>query len=78
MSMGWLWILWLLGVVISFAFLEAYTLKYPERHWTLSRFMAELGSRWPLTLFLSGLLVGGLATHFFGASWNCGGTGMPH
>lgn len=61
------WVVWLLVIVVSFIVLEAYAFRHPTRQNTLSRFMWELGQKWPLTLVLFGALFGGLAVHFF---WN--------
>jgi hypothetical protein len=61
------WIIWLLVIVVSFTFLEAYAFKHPERENTLSRFVWSVGQKWPLSLVLWGMLIGGLSTHFF---WN--------
>lgn len=75
--MGWMWILWALVLVISFALIESYALKHSARQWTLSRCCAWLGTQWPLTLFIAGIICGGLAVHFWGSSWNCSGGGQP-
>ena len=61
------WIIWLLVIVISFTALEAYAFKHPERENTLSRFVWSVGQKWPLSLVLWGMLIGGLSVHFF---WN--------
>ena len=65
--MSWMWIIWLLVIVISFTVLEAYALKYPQSQFTLSRFVWSIGQKWPLSLVLWGMLIGGLSVHFF---WN--------
>lgn len=70
--MALLWIIWGIGIIGTFAILEGYAIDHPTRQWTLSHAAAWLGSKWPLTLFLTGLIIGGLAVHFWGASWNCG------
>jgi hypothetical protein len=61
------WVIWLLLVVLSFTVLEAYSFRHPERMNTLSRFIWNIGQKWPLSLVLYGMLFGGLAVHFF---WN--------
>jgi len=61
------WIIWLLLIVISFTVLETYAFKYPQRQLTLSRFVWGIGQKWPLSLVLWGMLIGGLSVHFF---WN--------
>lgn len=65
--MSWMWVVWLLVIIVSFALIEGYALRHPERQNTLSRFIWGLGQEWPLTLVLFGMLFGGLAVHFF---WN--------
>lgn len=61
------WIIWLLVIVVSFTVLEAYAFKHPERENTLSRFVWTVGQKWPLSLVLWGMLIGGLSVHFY---WN--------
>lgn len=61
------WVLWLLALIISFAVLEGYAFKHPERSNTLSRFVWSVGQKWPLSLVLFGMIFGGLAVHFY---WN--------
>lgn len=61
---------WWTGLVLAiifFAFGEAYAFKHPARQNTLSRWIHNLGSTWPLSIFIMGMLVGALAVHFF---WN--------
>jgi hypothetical protein len=59
------WIIWLLLIVVSFTVLEAYAFKHPERENTLSRFIATVGLKFPLSLVMFGMLFGGLAVHFY-------------
>ena len=59
------WVIWLLLIVISFTILEAYAFKHPERENTLSRFIWSVGQKWPLSLVLWGMLIGGLSVHFY-------------
>ena len=61
------WIIFLLAIVVGFTVLEAYAFKHPERENTLSRFVWSVGQKWPLSLVLWGMLIGGLSVHFF---WN--------
>lgn len=63
--MAWEWIIWGLLIIITFWCLEAFAFKHPDREWTLSKSVAYLGQRWPLSIFIQGLVVGGLAVHFF-------------
>jgi hypothetical protein len=65
MSETWIWLAWFFAVCISFAFIEGYFLRYPERGWTLSRTIATIGQRWPLSIALFGMFFGGLMVHFF-------------
>ena len=67
---AWVWGLWLLFVVVSFAFIERYAFDHPNRQWTLSRTVSTIGSKWPLSLVLWGMFVGGLSVHFFWAYAN--------
>lgn len=63
--MQWPWVVWWLAIFASFVALEGYAFKHPEREWTLSRTMATWGAKWPLSIGLWGMLVGGLMVHFF-------------
>ncbi len=53
----------------AFAFFEARALRHPENanRVTLSRYVWTIGQKWPLSLVLWGLVIGGLSVHFF---WN--------
>ncbi len=62
---AWVWAIWLAIVLVSFAALEGYALRHPERQWTLSRTISDLGKRWPLSIALLGMLFGGLLVHFY-------------
>jgi hypothetical protein len=63
---GWYWwALWALLFAVSFALLERYAFAHPDRQWTLSRVMATLGARFPLSLVVWGIFIGGLSVHFF-------------
>ena len=64
------WILWWGAIFASFAILEAYAFARPERAHTLSRFMANMGAKFPLSIGMIGMLVGGLFVHFFW-HWGC-------
>jgi hypothetical protein len=59
---------WIVGIVVAiifFAFAETYAFKHPDRHNTLSRFIASAGAKWPLSIWIMGLFAGILAAHFF-------------
>lgn len=63
----WVWVVWLLAIVVSFSVLEWYAFQHPSRLNTLSRFVWNIGQKFPLSLVMYGALFGGLAVHFF---WN--------
>ncbi len=61
---------WIIGITIGllwFAYFESRAFKHPEKQNTLSRFIWTVGQKWPLSLVLWGMLIGGLSVHFF---WN--------
>lgn len=72
--MNWVWVVWLLAIMVSFAVLEGYAFRHPDRQNTLSRFVWTIGQKWPLSLVLWGMLVGGLSVHFY---WNWAPALMP-
>lgn len=51
----------------AFAFFEVRALAHPENkdRATLSFYVYTIGSKFPLSIFLLGLVVGALAVHFF-------------
>ena len=57
------WFLWLLGIVVTFAVPETYALVRGGT--TFSAFMWNTTEAWPLWEFVWGLLIGGLAVHFW-------------
>jgi hypothetical protein len=59
------WIVGIVGAVLWFAYFETRAFRHPDRQNTLSRFIFNLGQSWPLSIFLMGMLAGGLAVHFF-------------
>lgn len=59
------WIIGLLAAILFFAYFEAYAFKHPDRQNTLSRSIYNLGSTWPLSIWIMGMFCGALATHFF-------------
>ncbi len=63
--MTWMWIVWYTVSIGLFALFEEFALKHPDRQWTLSRTMAWVGAKWPLSIFLLGMLFGGLGVHFY-------------
>lgn len=59
---------WLVGTALAiafFAWFEVRAFRHPERQNTLSRWIYNLGQNWPLSIWLMGMLAGGLAVHFF-------------
>jgi len=58
------WILGALGAIAFFAIFEARGFRHPERQNTLSHAVYTIGSKWPLSIFIMGMFVGGLAVHF--------------
>ncbi len=63
--MNWMWLIWMAMAAISFALLERYALRHPDKQWTLSRTIATWGANWPLSIGLWGMFFGGLMVHFF-------------
>jgi hypothetical protein len=59
------WIIGIVGAVAHFAWFEGGAFRHPDRYNTLSHFIATIGARWPLSIYLMGFLSGGLAVHFF-------------
>jgi hypothetical protein len=59
-----------------FTFFEARAFLEPNdpNRVTLSRYMATIGAKFPLSLFMIGLVVGGLAVHFW---WRWCPAGLP-
>jgi hypothetical protein len=60
--------------VVLFAVGETYAIDYPNNQWTLSRVIATLGAKWPLSIWICGAFAGGLAVHFF---WHYCPQGIP-
>ncbi len=59
------WILGTLGAILFFAVFEAIAFRHGSRTNTLSHAVYTVGAKWPLSIFLMGNFVGGLAVHFF-------------
>lgn len=68
--MNWPWVAWWLLIFASFAALEGAAFAHPTRMNTLSRTMALLGAKFPLSIGLIGMFLGGLLVHFFW-HWGC-------
>ena len=56
-----IWSLWLLAIAATFAVLEASSWN----ELTLSRYVWNVSTHWPLFIYLWGNLTGGLAVHFW-------------
>lgn len=65
MSLGWIWLIGLFVAVLFFAVVEAYAFKHPERQNSLSRCVYDIGSKFPLAIWIMGVFAGVLASHFF-------------
>jgi hypothetical protein len=63
MNWYWVWTVWLLALIASFSVLEG--LAIAKDGVTLSRYTAVLSQHWPLLPWLCGVIVGGLAVHFW-------------
>lgn len=61
--MSWVWLAWILVTAIAFACFEGYALATDRT--TLSRFTWNASQAWPPLPFICGLVVGGLAVHFW-------------
>jgi hypothetical protein len=61
----YLWLIWFPLVFGSFALFEGFALKHPDRQWTLSRLMAYVGAKFPLSIAILSMLFGGLLVHFY-------------
>lgn len=59
------WIILAALAAASFAYFELRAFRHPDRQNTLSRSIYDLGSKWPLSIFIMGMFAGGLAVHFF-------------
>jgi hypothetical protein len=58
LSETWIWAVGLVVAVVFFAVVESYAIDYPHN---LSRVIATLGSKWPLSIWICGAFAGGLA-----------------
>lgn len=65
--MDWPWLLGIAGAVVYFTYFEWRAFVHPSNQDTLSRFIANMGARWPPSIFFFGFFVGFLASHFFWA-----------
>lgn len=63
--LNWPWLVLAVFALLWFTYFEYAAFKHPERNNTLSHFVYTIGQAFPLSIFLYGMLVGGLAVHFF-------------
>jgi hypothetical protein len=70
MTYGWVWVLWLALVIVSFAVLEGIAL-YRGNKSTLSECTWYLAKIWGPLPVLFGIVFGGLAVHFFWIAQGC-------
>ena len=59
----WIWAAFLIGWIVMFAVIEGVALAWGDT--TLSRFVWEVSQQWPLVPVLYGMVLGGLAVHFW-------------
>lgn len=71
--LGWIWPALLLSWILSFALFE--TIALMNKGLTLSMFTWQVSEAWPPIIWLCGVLVGGLAVHFWW-HWNPPTTGQ--
>ncbi len=62
-SWTWVWPLWILALITSFAVFEYVALTTGRT--TLSRWVWNASKAWPPLVFVAGLIAGGLAVHFW-------------
>lgn len=61
------WIILTLLAIAAFAYFEWRAFKWPARQDTLSMAIYKCGSKWPTSLVIMGIFIGGLVVHF---TWN--------
>jgi hypothetical protein len=67
--MTWFWGIWIAVTIIAFGVGEAYALKHNVP--TLSRTVWNITAAWPPFAVVYGLVLGGLAIHFFWPGQGC-------
>jgi hypothetical protein len=71
-NLGWVWLAGLLGSILFFTGTEWWALAHPDANGhsdTLSFFIAEIGFKFPLAIWICGVFSGALAVHFFSNGW---------
>jgi hypothetical protein len=66
MNMNYVWSAWFVAWVVAFAGFETYAIMTGNK--TLSVFVRDVSAAWGPLQFLAGLVVGGLAVHFWWAA----------
>jgi len=59
---------WIIGTLLAIAFFavfEGLAFAHPDRLNSLSHFIATIGARWPLSIWIMGVFCGILAAHLF-------------
>ena len=62
-SFPWIWLAWLMTFAVSFAIIEGIAIARGKT--TLSRFTVVTTTAFPPLIFILGIIVGGLAVHFW-------------
>ena len=65
LALDWPWLVFILIGIVLFVLLEGRAFRHPERQHTLSRFVSTLGAKFPLSIAIFGMIIGGLLVHFF-------------
>ncbi len=65
MQLTRMWLVGLVGAIAFFTVVEGYAFRHPDRQNTLSRTVYDIGSKFPLSIWIMGVFAGGLAVHFF-------------
>ena len=58
------WIILTLLAIAVFAYFEWRAFRWPARQDTLSMAIYKCGSKWPTSLVIMGMFIGGLVVHF--------------
>lgn len=64
-AQDWPWIVGGLAWLLWFVYWESRALRPGARTHTLSRFVSNVGARFPLSLVMFGAVFGGLSVHFY-------------
>lgn len=58
-----IWTTWIICIILSFSYIEKYALNTHKE--TLSMYVWMLTQSWPPIEFILGIIIGGLAVHFW-------------